>query len=370
MRILHVVSRSQRRGAEIVAVELAALLDRRGAENRVVALAPGFDGGTVPGLPALTDRRAGGTIALLVAARALRRDLRTHPADVVLAHGGRALEAVVLTGRRRPLVVWQRVLGFPASVWRLPRRWWWTRVVRRTDAVACISEELGAEVRRLGFAGPVWSIPNSRDPERFATVDRRVARRTLCDRLGIDDRAPLIGWIGHLTAQKRPDRAVAVLAAVRAVHPEARLVVAGDGPWRARVEAAVADAQLGGAVHLLGPVDDVVPVLGGVDVFLLTSDDEGVPGVLIEALMTGCAVVSGPVGAVPDMIDDDRTGRLAADTSVTAAAELVIDLLADPARARALGDSARANAIVRWSSSVIADEYAGQLAALVRLADD
>ena len=76
VRILHLVTRSQRRGAELVAVELARGLDALGHSNRVVALGLGFDGSEDVDLPPLTRRADGGACALLSGAWALRHHLR------------------------------------------------------------------------------------------------------------------------------------------------------------------------------------------------------------------------------------------------------------------------------------------------------
>src|SRR5262249_17696132 len=109
MRILHLVTRSQRRGAELVAVELARGLDALGHTNQVRALGLGFDGSEDADIPPLTRRVDGGVRALWVGTRALRRALKRQPVDIVVAHGGRAVEAAVLVRRRgRPLIVWQR----------------------------------------------------------------------------------------------------------------------------------------------------------------------------------------------------------------------------------------------------------------------
>jgi len=373
VRILHVVSRSQRRGAELVAVELAGELDALGHIDRVRALAPGFDGTVDPDVPALTARRDGGALALVRAAHALRRDIAAQPVDVVLAHGGRAVEAAVLARRRgRPLVVWQRILGFPPSMQRGPARLRWRAIVRRVDAAVALTADLEDELRALGFSRPVWRIANFRDPRPFAGLDRDTAGRDLRAELGVPAGTPLLGFVGHLTAQKRPDRAVEMLAAVAARADDAddphaapcpHLVIAGDGPMRADVEREAERRGLTDRVHLLGSRADVPHLLAGIDVFVLTSDDEGLPGVLIEAAMAGCAIVTVPVGGVREIVDDGTTGVVAASVGTGALTDAVVTLLGDPAARRRLGDAARA-ASGRFGSEAAAREYDARLAGL------
>ena len=135
MRVLHLVGRSQHRGAEQVALELAPELERLGIRNDVVACAPGFDGATDPALPPLAPRVHMDAVALMTQVRKLRQRLAPVRYDVVLAHGGWAVQVAVLARRSgHPLVVWQRILGFTEQVGRPVRRLWWQYVARHIDA--------------------------------------------------------------------------------------------------------------------------------------------------------------------------------------------------------------------------------------------
>ena len=361
VRILHLVARSQRRGAELVAVELARELDGLGHSNRVLALGLGFDGSEQAELPPLTRRSDGGVTALLLGVRALRRELAHRPADLVIAHGGRAVEAAVLVRRRgRPLIVWQRILGFPPEIWRPVPRTRWRAVVRRVDAAVALTADLGAELRRLDFRGPVWIIPNFRDPRPFAQLDRRAAAHALRQELRIPDDAHLVGFVGHLTSQKRPDRALETLAAMHRQGVPAHLVVAGAGPLLSRLEHDTSERGLEPYVHLIGHRDDIPEILAAVDVFILTSDAEGLPGVLIEAQMAGCPIVTVPVGGVAELVDDGETGIVISAIDPEELARQVVGLLRDPERRHRLGEQARSRS-ARFSSSHTAATYAARL---------
>jgi glycosyltransferase involved in cell wall biosynthesis len=366
MRILHLVTRSQRRGAELVAVELARGLNSLGHTNEVLALGLGFDGSEDVDLAPLTRRSDAGFRALWLGARALRRHLALEPADIVIAHGGRAVEAAVLArGRHPPIIVWQRILGFPPQMWRPIRRLRWRLIVHRIDAAVALTPDLGDELERLGFKGPVWAIPNFRDPEPFVAVDRDAAAKQLQSELDIPGDRGLIGFVGHLIAQKRPDRALDVLVAVHALGEQAHLVVAGDGPLRDQFEADVKARGLGEFVHVLGDRSDIPQILGATDVFILTSDSEGLPGVLIEAQMAGCAVVTVPVGGVRDLVDHGETGIVTDSLDPGELANRVVELLRDPHLRFRLGERARRRA-VRFSSTRAAGTYAARLAELIR----
>ncbi len=343
MRIVHVVTRSHRRGAEIVAIELADALDLLGHDDRLVALVRAFDGGVDARLRPLVDTDAINVRTMVESGWRLRRVLSAEPADVVVAHGGWAAQVTVfaLSKRRHGKFVWQRILGIPERSWHGPRRIYWQAIARRFDAAIVLSTELAEEMTRLGYRGPVWSIPNARNPARFEVVDRDEASSRLRAELGIANDVPLVGFVGHLVDQKQPELAIDTLAAMHRAGCPAHLVVAGDGPLRATVEQHVERNGLQPSVTLLGHRDGTEWIYGGIDLLLLTSASEGVPGVVIEAQMAGCPVVSFPVGAVTDVVDHLETGIVVERPDVALLARAAADLLRDDAARVAMGKVAR-----------------------------
>ena len=204
VQVLHVVGRSHRRGAELVALELAHELDLLGHENRLVAIGRSQGVNLEPDLPPLVDRSDLGLLAVLHASLRLRRLLRRDPVDVVIAHGGWAVQVVGFgVPRRGPTVVWQRILELADVCWRPPQFWWWLSLVRRVDGAVALTGENIKELERLHFDGPVWTIPNSANainpewqhlgvgdavrlaPELALTVAVAVAPRTLVLRGGV-----------------------------------------------------------------------------------------------------------------------------------------------------------------------------------------
>lgn len=299
MRSLHVITTDARRGAETFAVELTGALRDRGEDARVVALTGnGSPGHAVPTLG--PGRRSPTTLTTL------RR--RATGAEVVVAHGSATLEAcaVALAGTGRPFVY--RSIGDPGywiepalrhrAVRLLLRRA--ARVVALwPDAARRLAEQHGLDHARLDV------IPNAVGEERFPTAEeaeRHRARR----RFGIEPTVPCFAFVGALSAEKNVGTAIDTLRAL----PDAHLLVAGTGPLerplRAHAETVGPDR-----VHFLGAVDEVRDVYAAADLLLLPSRSEGMPAVVIEAALVGTPAVATCVGALPTMIDDDRTGFLA-----------------------------------------------------------
>ena len=359
MKILHLVARSHRRGSEMVALELGHELDLLGHSNRVLALTTAFDGGHDPAIGSLTTVKEVGTYRVPRLAWRLRQDLAREPVDVMFLHGGSAAEvaAVALPNRDGPLLVWQRILGFPPSVWNPVRRRWWAAVASCMDAGVALTPDLGAELRRLGYLGPIWDIANYRKPERFMELDRGIVSKRLRAEVGVvDDDILLIGFVGHLVDQKQPLRTLDVLEVVLQHGQAAHLVVAGDGPLRPELERAIRMRDLGRHVTLLGHRDDVEQVYAGVELVVLTSDAEGIPGVAIEAQMAGCPVVSFPLGGIRDVVEDGETGVVLDRFDTKLMAEAVLELLADPARRAAMGVRARGR-VPEFSAAQAARTY-------------
>jgi glycosyltransferase involved in cell wall biosynthesis len=346
----------------VVALELAEELDELGHENRVVALALGLDGKEDLALPALVR-----SVELRAGMRAscswrLRRLLDREPADVVLAHGGWAAQVAVFGfPRRGPAVVWQRILGFPDGIRKPARRILWRAIAGRVDGAAALTDEEADELRWLGFTGPVRVIANFRRPQRFLEIDRRVESVRLRELVGVGASMPLIGLVGHLVEQKRPERALDVLAGVHACGQPAHLVIVGDGPLRGALEQEVRSRGLEANVSMLGHRNDVERVFGGVDLVLLTSDVEGIPGVAIEATMTGCPVVSFPLGGVSQVVVDGVTGVVLDRPDTTLMARRVVDLLRDDTLRQRMSTEARQLA-PEFSATEKAKVYAELLA--------
>lgn len=186
-------------------------------------------------------------------------------------------------------------------------------------------------------------IPNGVEIDIY---DAAHARRpgSLRQELGLPEQVPVVMGIGRLAPDKGCDAFVRAAAETTRRHPDVQFVHVGqhDHPDYAEKIAGLA-RPLGSRMRFLGYREDIPDLLASADIFLLTSQREGGPYVLIEAMLTGNAVVATRCGGlVPDVIEEGRTGLLVDVDDSAAMAENVLALLADPARRAALADAGRA----------------------------
>ncbi len=158
---------------------------------------------------------------------------------------------------------------------------------------------------------------------------------------------PVLAFVGALTPGKRPQRFVEVVAALRRRGVELRAVVCGDGPLAPSLAGPAAAA----GVELLGSRSDVAEVLRGADVFVFPSlpTGEGMPGVLIEAGLTGLPVVATAVPGVRTIVEDGTSGFVVDVDDLDAMVEATARLLLWPGPASDHGRRGARGAV--WSGS-------------------
>lgn len=343
MRILHVLTTDQRRGAELSAVTLQAEFRRRGHHADAVALVEARDGTRLEGVGVLGQRRLGPATLL-----ALRR--AAAGADLVIAHGSSTLPACALALRSGgPPFVYANI-GDPLYWARTRLRRLRVRLLLGSAAGVAARSNRSLEVLRDVFGVPedrLRVIPNGRDVRRFPAVDPST-RASARARLGLQESSEVVVCLGALSPEKRVDLAIRAVRDLDVV-----LVIAGEGPDRVELEA-LADMVAPGRVRFLGQVPDVPEVLAACDVLVLTSDSEGLPGALIEAGLTGLPVVATDVGYVRDIVDEGVTGLVVPRGDADAVAAALKHALA--AR-QEMGQAARRRCLEHFDMTAVAARW-------------
>ncbi|WP_254822889.1 glycosyltransferase family 4 protein [Haloglomus halophilum] len=167
----------------------------------------------------------------------------------------------------------------------------------RGDVVFCYTEEDRERLRGFGVSTPIEVISNGIDTSRF-TPEGDPSER-------VPGGGPVVLFVGRLVEGKRPGGAVAALDRLRETHPDARLVVCGEGPLREELDAAVAERDLEDAVTFLGHVsyDEMPAVYRAVDALVLPSRAEGLPRTVLEALASGVPAVVSDLEQVAPVVE-------------------------------------------------------------------
>jgi len=289
-RILHVDTGRELRGGQRQLALLAAGLDAAGCEQ-AVALPPGSPlAARLPSSPRLRviELPLRGEWSL-AAVRGLRAALKGG-LDLVHAHTAHAVTPGhwARRGLGAPLVAHRRV-DFPLRrhpLARLKRRW--------PDLWIAVSQ--GARARLLLDGVPdarITVVPSALDPAQLAAP---VAGPDPREELDIPAGALLVGTVGNLAPHKGHAVLLEALAALD--RPDARLLVAGDGPLRGELARRAGELGLAGRVHWLGHRDDPGRLLRALDLFIFPSlSGEGSPAALKEALALGVPVLASDLPA-------------------------------------------------------------------------
>ena len=156
--------------------------------------------------------------------------------------------------------------------------------------------------------------------------------------------------LGRHVPDKGFDVALAAFARVADRFPELRLVLAGDGPARASLEARAADLGIAGRVDFPGRVPDAAAAVNGSTFVIMPSRWEETFGlVALEAALLGRPVVATRVGALPEVVLDGETGLIAEREDDVGLAAAIAALLDDPERTRRMGRAARDRALTVFS---------------------
>jgi glycosyltransferase involved in cell wall biosynthesis len=164
--------------------------------------------------------------------------------------------------------------------------------------------------------------------------------RTARTKLGLGAGQPVVGSIAALTPVKGHLALLDALVQVRQKVPGLRVVLAGEGPTRSQIVERAEMLGLAEIVDLPGSVDPFA-TLAAFDVFVSASTTEGLPLTILEAMSQGIPVVATAVGAVAEAVIHGETGFLVAPGDVHGLAQRLVEVLADPALARRLGNAGR-----------------------------
>lgn len=163
--------------------------------------------------------------------------------------------------------------------------------------------------------------------------------------------------VGRFVPQKNHLLLIEAFAKTVKECPTMRLWLVGDGPLRLKVQELIKGKGLEGKVSFLGIRDDVPKLLMDSDIFILSSDWEGVPLTVLEAMAAGKPVIATAVGGVPELVVNGETGILVLPRDFDALAQAILRLARDKTLRQNMGELARRRAIERFDITQTARAY-------------
>lgn len=362
MEIVHVVENLDRGGLERTVVDLIASQRDAGHECRVICLFKlGLLARELLASGVRVDacgKRPGLDLRALRRARAL---IRQSPDAVIHTHNAMAHYYAVLASLGLPVkcrINTRHGMGGRTRSGR--QEWLYRQSLRGTNYAVAVCE---AARQRFAADGmhprrALLSVPNGIRLERFRPADD-VARQSLVAELGLPTGSRIIGTVGRLQPVKDHALLLRAFAKVRVQVPEAALVIVGDGPLRAALEAQAEQAGLSDAVRFMGDRHDVPRLLTGMEVFALTSTSEGYSVALLEACASSLPIVATDVGGNREIVRHGINGRLVPSGDTAAIATALIALLRGGEQAAAMGRAGYAWAQAEASFRTMAERYHG-----------
>ena len=265
------------------------------------------------------------------------------------------LIAALLTGSKAKISGSSRVTPFDTYSNRpLTKRWWLKQLARltarRADALTCVSKDMVGQYRTVfGDKARYQCIYNIVDDP----ANRARLAEPVNDAWPVDGGAPVAVAAGSLQPWKGFDDAIEAIGKIRDGGRDLRLLILGEGPERAALEAQIARLGLEDRVRLIGHVDNSLKYFAMADLFVLSSHVEGLPNVLVEAMMAGtsCVATDCPTGP-REVLGGGRFGKLVPMRDPAALAAGMLDALDHP-----VAPELAAEAVLPFGVATVLDQH-------------
>ncbi len=400
MRILILDTSPLRRGAQVFGFELAEQLRTLGMEvsrvylfqsnqTEILPLAtrdemlPFEEKSRLEKIPSIQPR-------LLIK---VKEKIQSFQPEVILCNGSKTLKYGAWL-RLLNLAGQAKIIGRfidDAEFWNPGglKKWMYSFWINRLDGIVGVSQHsLDSVLNHYSYKKPSKVIHRTFDSKKFETApNRNTARGTL----GLNQEDEVLLFLGNLTAQKRPDRFLEIIAQLSKTRPKLKALIVGDGSMRKELENQVASIEyrvssikkqdlktenheelneskvlcLASNVYFMGYQQDVSVFLAASDLLILTSDTEGLPGVVLEAAHFRVPTVATDVGGIKECLIDGETGFLIPDRSVEGFCGKINFLLDNSEFRSQMGQKAQSFISQHFQMDQVANQYLNFFSSLI-----
>jgi glycosyltransferase involved in cell wall biosynthesis len=314
--------------------DLDDLLDEAGIETRYLGKHPGFDYRVYP---------------------RLQRVLSECQPDVVHTH-------LHVLRYALPCVIFPKKASWLHTVHNMaerevePRARWIQRCAYRRGVVpVAVAERVAESMQRLYGIQGCRVIANGIPTDGFANP--RISRQEWRAKEGFAETDILFVCVARFAPQKNHRLLLNAFAQGPASNPNAHLVLVGEGVLQQQLEEQTKALHLTSQVHFLGLRADIPEVLGAGDIFVLSSDWEGNPLSILEAMAAGLPIVSTAVGGVPDLFENGKEGLIVPSGDTPAFSKAMVSLVVHSSLRKSLGKAAADRAKGQFDVSLMVRAY-------------
>jgi glycosyltransferase involved in cell wall biosynthesis len=366
MKILFLDTKPIRRGAQVFVDDLSKQFEAQGFEVKKVYLYTYDDDVKLDLLPQDSELNGNeshifekvptihpGLLKRLIA------NIRKFDPDIVMLNGSRTLKygaaAKKFLAKKTKLVY--RIIDSPKFWNPNPIKQWYYRnlVLSQIDAAVGVSAASLADMISLhGFNKPSTVIHRAIIDAKFASVPQRKESRI---ELGLYENDKVVLFLGNLTPQKRPDRFIAIVHQIKNHIPGIKALMVGDGILRAESEKQVAELGLNDNIQFCGYQKEVNRFIIASDILILSSDTEGLPGVVLECGYLGIPTVSGNVGGIKECVETGVTGFVIENKEPENYVEKVLLLLQNENTRMTMGEKQREKVRTGFTMEKVIHKY-------------
>jgi glycosyltransferase involved in cell wall biosynthesis len=231
------------------------------------------------------------------------------------------------------------------------------RAARFTDRIVTVADAMidQSVAARVAPREKFLTVYSGIEVERFdpARHDRAAVRRAW----GVAEGAVVVGTVARLFRRKGYEQLLPIMAGAAARDPSLRFVWVGDGAQRGEYERQLAALGLTDRTTLTGlvPPEEIPRLMAGFDILAHTSQWEGLPRGVVQALLMRVPAVAFDIDGTPEVVRDGQTGRLIALGDLYGFAGAIVSLASDAGLRREMGNAGRSHCLERFSAGIMVD---------------
>jgi len=351
IKVLHLIKSLGRGGAEMLLPETLRLHDQAKFEFHYIYFLPWKDA-MVDAIRSqgarVTCLAANNNVQLIARAKAVANYIRDHQIALVHAHLPWAGIVARLVGKMTGVPVIYTEHN-KQERYHFATRWMNLATMNWLRRVIAVSEDVEQSIlkHKPKLRPPVQTVLNGVNTERFAPgLFEPSAIRSA---LKIPDHAAVIGTIAVFRFQKRLDLWIDIAKRILAQKPDTHFIIVGDGPLKELLHIKQTEHGLENNLHFVGVQVEVRPYLASFDLYMMSSIFEGLPIALLEAMASGCAVISTDAGGIKEVIRNERDGLVCSVDDPFRLVDFAVELITNKEKRKTLAANGRTRVMESFS---------------------